>query len=61
MSEPAEPPIACTLQGAGYRERLALIEELARDGLHAVTRDDLNDQVHDESDGRLSLDPAGDG
>ena len=41
MSERAEPPIACTLQGAGYRERLAWIEELARDGLRAVTRDDL--------------------
>ena len=50
MSERAEPPIACTVQGAGYRERLALIEELARDGLRAVTRDDL----------RLELRYAGD-
>jgi hypothetical protein len=34
---------------------------LATQAVGAVTRDDLSDQVHDESDGRLSLDPAGDG
>jgi hypothetical protein len=34
---------------------------LATQAVGAVTRDDLNDQVRDKSDGRLSLDPAGDG
>ena len=34
---------------------------LATQAVGAVTRDDLSDQVHDESNGRLSLDPAGDG
>ena len=34
---------------------------LATQAVGAVTRDALSDQVHDESDGRLSLDPAGDG
>ena len=41
MSERGELPIACTLQGTSSQERLAWIEELARDGLRAVTRDDL--------------------
>jgi hypothetical protein len=41
MSERGESPIACTLQGGSYQERLAWIEELARDGLRGVTRDDL--------------------
>ena len=41
MSERGELPIACTLQGTSYRDRLTWIEELARDGLRAVTRDDL--------------------
>jgi hypothetical protein len=34
---------------------------LATQAVGAVTRDDLSDQVHRDSDGRLSLDPAGDG
>jgi hypothetical protein len=34
---------------------------LATDAVGAVSRTDLQDQVHDESNGRLSLDPAGDG
>jgi len=34
---------------------------LATQAVGAVTRDDLNDQVRYKSDGRLSLDPAGDG
>ena len=34
---------------------------LATQSVGAITRDDLSDQVRDESDGRLSLDPAGDG
>src|SRR5919108_3440583 len=34
-------PIACTLQLGDYRERLAWIAGLARDGLLAVSRDDL--------------------
>ena len=34
-------PIACTLQPGDYRERLAWIAGLARDGLLGVSRDDL--------------------
>ena len=41
MSKRGEPPIACTLQGGSYQERLAWIAELAGDGLSGVTRDDL--------------------
>ena len=41
MSERGESPIACTLQGGSYQERLAWMAELARDGLLGVTRDDL--------------------
>jgi hypothetical protein len=41
MSKRGESPIACTLQGGSYQERLAWIGELARDGLRGVTRDDL--------------------
>jgi hypothetical protein len=41
MSQRSESPIACTLQGRSYQERLAWIGELARDGLRGVSRDDL--------------------
>jgi hypothetical protein len=41
MSKRTESPIACTLQGGSYQERLAWIRELARDGLRGVSRDDL--------------------
>jgi hypothetical protein len=41
MSQRDELPIACTLQGDCYQERLAWIEELARDGLRGVSREDL--------------------
>ena len=34
-------PIACTLQPGDYRERLASIAELVRDGQLDVSRDDL--------------------
>jgi hypothetical protein len=34
-------PIACTLQPGSYRERLAWIAALARDGLREVSRGDL--------------------
>jgi hypothetical protein len=34
-------PIACTLQPGDYRERVAWIAELARDGLLGMSRDDL--------------------
>jgi hypothetical protein len=34
-------PIACTLQPGDYKERLAWIADLARDGLLGVCRDDL--------------------
>jgi len=46
-----------TLTGDSRGEGLAL----ATDAVGAVSRADLQDQVHSESNGRLSLDPAGDG
>jgi hypothetical protein len=36
-----EPPIACTLDGGSYQDRIAWIAELARDGLRRHTRTDL--------------------
>jgi hypothetical protein len=41
MDRRDEAPIACTLQPGGYRERLAWIAELAREGLLDVSREDL--------------------
>jgi hypothetical protein len=41
MDKGTEPPIACTLQGGSYQERLDWIAELARDGLHSHNRTDL--------------------
>jgi hypothetical protein len=41
MKNRRESPIACTLQGVSYQERLAWIAELARDGLCGVNREDL--------------------
>jgi hypothetical protein len=41
MKNRGESPIACTLQGGSYQERLAWIAELARDGLRGVNREDL--------------------
>jgi hypothetical protein len=41
MKNRGESPIACTLQGGSYQERLAWIAELARDGLRGVRREDL--------------------
>jgi hypothetical protein len=41
MSNRGKSPIACTLQGGSYQERLAWIAELARDGLRGVSREDL--------------------
>jgi hypothetical protein len=41
MDKGTEPPIACTLQGGTYQERLAWIAELARDGLRGHSRKDL--------------------
>lgn len=41
MEKGTEPPIACTLQGGSYQERLAWIAELARDGLRSHSRRDL--------------------
>ena len=46
-----------TGEGENRGEALAL----ATQAVGAVSRTDLVDQVHDESDGRLFLDPAGDG
>jgi hypothetical protein len=43
--------------GDNRAEALALTTQ----AVGTVSRTDLLDQVHDESDGRLSLDPAGDG
>jgi hypothetical protein len=45
------------LSGDNRGEPLALVDQV----VGAVSREDLREQVHDESDGRLSLDPAGDG
>jgi hypothetical protein len=36
-----EQPVACTLQGGRYEDRLAWIAELARDGLRSHERRDL--------------------
>jgi len=41
MNKREEAPIACTLQPGNYRERLAWIAELARDGLLGAAREDL--------------------
>ena len=41
MNQHDEPPIACTLQGGSYQERLAWIADLARDGLRSHARQDL--------------------
>jgi hypothetical protein len=41
MESGSGAPIACTLQPGDYRERLAWIAGLARDGLLGVRRDDL--------------------
>ena len=41
MDSSSGAPIACTLQPGAYRERLAWIAGLARDGLLGVSRDDL--------------------
>jgi hypothetical protein len=41
MTNSGGPPIACTLRGDSYRERLAWIRELAHDGLGGVSRKDL--------------------
>jgi hypothetical protein len=41
MSGGDEAPVACTLQGDDYKERLAWIAELAREGLLDVSREDL--------------------
>ena len=37
-----EAPVACTLQSGDYRERLAWIADMARDGLVEVRREDLH-------------------
>jgi hypothetical protein len=49
--------IVFRLTGDSRGEGLAL----ATDSVGVVSRADLRTQVHDESNGRLSLDPAGDG
>jgi hypothetical protein len=41
MNDPDNRPIACTLQGSWYHERLTWIADLARDGLRTHTRQDL--------------------
>lgn len=41
MDTRGEAPIACTLQPGDYKERLAWIAELAREGLLDVNRKDL--------------------
>jgi hypothetical protein len=41
MDRPDDAPIACTLQPGDYKERLAWIAELAREGLIDVSQEDL--------------------
>jgi hypothetical protein len=41
MEKRIEPPIACTLQGGSYQERLVWIAELTRNGLRSHSRTDL--------------------
>jgi hypothetical protein len=41
MDSRGEAPIVCTLGPGDYKERLAWIADLARDGLHSSRRDDL--------------------
>ena len=41
MDSREDAPIACTLQPGDYRERLAWIATLAREGLLGTSRDDL--------------------
>ncbi len=41
MNPQDELPIACTLEAGTYRERIASIEALTRDGLRGVKRNDL--------------------
>jgi hypothetical protein len=41
MNTQDQLPVACTLEGGTYRERIASIEALARDGLRDVKRNDL--------------------
>jgi hypothetical protein len=41
MDDRDTPPIACTLQGGWYEERLAWIADLAREGLRSHARQDL--------------------
>src|SRR3954471_23709794 len=36
-----EPPVACTLEGGSYQDRLAWIAALTRDGLRSFSRTDL--------------------
>jgi hypothetical protein len=42
MDRRAATPIVCTLGPGDYKERLALIAALARDGLLNISRDDLH-------------------
>jgi hypothetical protein len=41
MNNRDEAPIACTLQAGDYKDRLAWIAELARDGLLGIRQKDL--------------------
>lgn len=41
MDRRDEQPVACTLQGGSYRQRLAWIGDLAREGLRSHRRQDL--------------------
>jgi hypothetical protein len=50
MNDPGNRPIACTLQGGWYHERLAWIADLARDGLRAHSRQDLTLELRYASD-----------
>ena len=46
MANPHQVPIACTLTGGGYTERLAWIAQLNDDGLRGYRREATSLQLH---------------
>lgn len=46
MTPPDDPPMACTLAGGAYQERLAWIARLNRDGLRAHRRHPAALELH---------------
>ena len=52
MTNQHDAPIACTLTGGGYTERLAWIARLNRDGLRSCRREAMSLQLHYTADVR---------